>query len=76
VSYSAGSVANNLQLASTDTNAMDKGETLVYFSVDKNYVTRPQGTSWDIGAYEFAAGGSSRPVPPLPPQNVRVLAAQ
>lgn len=34
-------------------NVIDAGTTLSGFSVDKNSVTRPQGSAWDIGAYEF-----------------------
>lgn len=34
-------------------NVIDAGTTLSGFNVDKNSVTRPQGSAWDIGAYEF-----------------------
>lgn len=57
-SYTAYSLANNLRLASGDTSAKNNGTTVSLFSVDKDSVTRPQGASWDIGAYEYASGES------------------
>ncbi|HZU31423.1 MAG TPA: choice-of-anchor Q domain-containing protein [Candidatus Angelobacter sp.] len=33
-------------------------------SVDKDGVLRPQGTAFDLGAYEFFSGSTSRPNPP------------
>jgi hypothetical protein len=35
-----------------DSPAVDAGLALTAFSYDKNYVARPQGGGWDIGAYE------------------------
>ena len=34
-------------------------------------VSRPQGSAWDIGAYEYG-GGSPNP-PPNPPQNLEIM---
>jgi hypothetical protein len=49
-----GGVTNNMQLSSGDTVAKDHGVSLsTWFAKDKNGVSRPQGSSWDIGAYEF-----------------------
>jgi hypothetical protein len=33
--------------------AKDAGTIIASFAVDKNGVSRPQGTAWDIGAYEY-----------------------
>lgn len=43
---------------------VDKGVSLAtFFNADILGVSRPQGASWDVGAYEFVDGGS-RPAPP------------
>jgi hypothetical protein len=50
--------------------AIDQGTTLAEVPTDKDGVTRPQGSAYDIGAYEF---GQSAPVLFLPPPtNVRI----
>jgi hypothetical protein len=36
-----------------DSPAVDAGMTLYEFNYDKSIVYRPQGSAWDIGAYEF-----------------------
>lgn len=56
-SYTAYSLNNDLRLLSSDTSALDKGTSLAsYFTTDKNGVARPQGASWDVGAYEVSSG--------------------
>lgn len=68
VSYTESDVNNDLHLTSGDTAAKEKGVSLsTYFTTDKDSVSRPQGTYWDIGAYEFG----SLAVVPNPPSNVR-----
>jgi hypothetical protein len=58
-----GGTNNDLHLTSADAVARDKGRDMsTYFSTDKDGVTRPQGSAWDIGAYEFNSGA-----PPPPP---------
>lgn len=49
----------NLQI---DSPLKDVGATLTGFSTDKAGTSRPQGSAWDIGAYEYSAGGGGTPV--------------
>jgi hypothetical protein len=47
---------NNLHLASNDTANIGQGTNLsTYFTTDKDGVSRPQSSAWDIGAYEFVS---------------------
>jgi len=61
VSYTKwGGPNNNLHLTSADTTARDQGTSMAtYFTTDKDGVTRPQGSAWDIGAYEYNSGTST-----------------
>jgi hypothetical protein len=60
----------DLHLQSGDTVARDHGTTgLLYY--DRDNVSRPQGSGWDIGAYEYSGGAIDEQ--PAPPQNFRVL---
>jgi hypothetical protein len=44
--------------------AIDAGTSeAAYFTTDKNGVTRPQGSAWDIGAFEFVSGSSTLSAP-------------
>ncbi len=44
----------NFHLSPVDTVAIDKGADLAtYFTTDKDGISRPQGSAWDIGAYEY-----------------------
>lgn len=52
------------RLDATDTAAIDAGTDLsgdsVYpFNTDCVGITRPQGSAWDIGAYEYSSGGTT-----------------
>lgn len=70
ISYSLRSPANNLRLASGDIVARNAGVSLMsYFAFDKDGVSRPQDSIWDIGPYEFSAGGLAL----KPPTNLRLL---
>jgi hypothetical protein len=58
--YSERSGGNDIHLKSTDTIAKDYGVSLAsFFTTDKDGVTRPQGSAWDIGAYEYNSGSTS-----------------
>ena len=61
VSYTPGGANNDLNLSNSDTAAKDNAETLSTFSFDKDNTLRPQGSAWDIGAYEFRTGVSLPP---------------
>ncbi len=70
VNYAAFRGTNDLHLLSTDTAAKDGGLSFAsYFTLDRDYVTRPQGSVWDIGAYEFV--NTSGPAPSLKAQRTR-----
>ena len=43
---------------------VEAGKTIATFSTDKESVSRPQGTAWDIGCYEFASGAVDPVDPP------------
>jgi Right handed beta helix region len=45
----------------------DGGVTLPMVSTDKTGVTRPQGSAYDLGAYEYTQGSPPPPPPPPPP---------
>jgi hypothetical protein len=56
-SYSEKSATNNFRLNLNDTVAMNNGTDLgSSYNTDILGVSRPQGPSWDIGAYEFVYG--------------------
>ncbi|HZR19660.1 MAG TPA: choice-of-anchor D domain-containing protein [Verrucomicrobiae bacterium] len=59
--YSENSALNDLHLAPSDTGAIDRGTNFfsTYFSTDADGVSRPQGTFWDLGAYEFSSASGS-----------------
>jgi len=50
---------------------IDKGTAITGFSTDYAGTSRPQGSAWDIGAYEYVYGGSDT-TPPSPPSGVKV----
>ncbi|GIU68906.1 MAG: hypothetical protein KatS3mg002_0142 [Candidatus Woesearchaeota archaeon] len=49
---------NNFSLQNTSVG-IDSGIELNYFNVDKNGVLRPQGSGWDIGAFEYVSGSTN-----------------
>ncbi len=74
--YSAGSLSSDLHLSSSDTAAKDHGTSLsAYFTSDKSGVARPQGSAWDIGAYEFPVSvtGTGSVAKPMSPGSLRVF---
>jgi hypothetical protein len=64
------SLGANFVPTSSDTLARDKGMAMSYFSTDKLGTARPQGSAWDIGAFEYS--GTSSTVSLLPPSNLRL----
>jgi hypothetical protein len=63
VSYSPNNINNDLHLRG-DEVAVDRGVSLAqYFATDKDGVTRPEGSGWDIGAYEYASSSSAPAAP-------------
>lgn len=45
--------SDNFRLSPTDVKALNQGTALSGYTDDKDGTTRPQGTAWDIGAYEY-----------------------
>lgn len=64
------SLDSNFVPTSSDTLARDHGTTLSYFSTDKLGTARPQGSAWDIGAFEYSSNSSTASL--LPPSNLRL----
>jgi len=63
---------NDFHLQATSP-AKDRGTTISSFATDKDGITRPQGSAWDIGAYEYAAASPPPDTtPPEAPTNVTV----
>ena len=62
--------AHNYLLAAGSA-AIDTGTTIPEVTTDRLGVTRPQGTAYDVGAYERTAGGSG--VTPKVPTNLRII---
>lgn len=65
----ANEASNNFRLTSGDTVALDLGVDLSGqgYSDDKDGNTRPTGSAWDIGAYEYD------PLAPSPPANLQIV---
>ncbi len=54
VSYTQFSSSNDFHLLSSDTTFKEQGTSMAsYFTTDKDGVSRPQGSAWDMGAYEY-----------------------
>jgi hypothetical protein len=63
VSYAEYVLGNNYQLSISDVACINQGTNLAGFlQDDKIGVVRPQGASWDIGAYEYNSGTTNRPL--------------
>jgi len=62
--YVSNGTNNNFHLLSNDTAAKDTGiDMSAYFASDTDGIVRPQGLSWDIGAYEYTTFASDT-IPP------------
>jgi hypothetical protein len=53
--------------------AIDAGVDIATVSADRSGTARPQGSAYDVGAYEWRQPGSAGTPPPRPPQNVRIV---
>lgn len=74
ISYIQYNLNNDYHLSSQDTSSRDRGINLLsYFTFDKDGVSRPQGSIWDIGAYEYIqTAPSSDTTPPSAPTGLIV----
>jgi hypothetical protein len=61
-------VANKNFHLQSGSPAINTGAMLSGFSTDKDGITRPQGSGWDIGAYKYGVSLST----PDPPKNLRI----
>ncbi|MBI2676542.1 MAG: right-handed parallel beta-helix repeat-containing protein, partial [Candidatus Yanofskybacteria bacterium] len=61
--------ANNDFHLKSNSPAIDAGTAISGFNYDKDGTTRPQGTAWDIGAYETAGSVTPPPTPTLVPSS-------
>jgi hypothetical protein len=69
--YTHGNINSDVALSAGDTVARDRGADLsAIFSTDILGVSRPQGSAWDIGAYEYVQGGDT--IPPASPTGLTV----
>jgi hypothetical protein len=58
-----GGLNNDYHLKSSATTLIDMGTNLgTYFTIDMDGISRPQGTGWDIGAYEYFSGVCPTPI--------------
>jgi len=58
----------------TNSPAINKGITISGFSYDKDGISRPQGSNWDIGAYEYVeTAPQPDTTPPAAPRNVTII---
>lgn len=73
-SLTSGNLSSNPQFVSAGSNfklqasspAIDKGLSISGLTRDADGLSRPQGSSVDLGAFEYASGGSTTPPPPPP----------
>ena len=58
--YALNDRNNDLHLTSLAVSLINKGANLSSdFTADKDGTSRPQGSAWDIGAYEYISGGTT-----------------
>ena len=62
--------ANNNFRLQASSPAINRGRALSGFADDYDGTARPQGASWDIGAFEYGSSGTPTPLPA--PRNLRI----
>ena len=70
----ASATTGDFHILAGSTNAIDRGISpsclTSFFTTDADGTTRPQGSAWDIGAYEYAGGGGGDTTPPTNPTSL------
>jgi len=59
----ANASGSDFHLTAASTTAVDQGATLAIVATDKENIPRPQGSAYDIGAYEYGGSGGVTPGP-------------
>ena len=70
---STNSVSSDYLKFSSTSPAIDSGTSIPLVTTDFFGTPRPQGTGYDIGAYEYPAGGGGDTTPPSAPTGVMVI---
>jgi hypothetical protein len=69
INNAGGSKASDYQVAS-NSPCVDAGESIAEITNDYEGISRPQGTGFDMGAFESRYGGGN---PPSPPADLRIV---
>lgn len=66
----------DLSLANASVREVNAGVTISAFAYDIIGTSRPQGSAWDIGAFEFIIGGGTAPTISTQPQGQNIAVSQ